>query len=114
MVILTKRKFMFRNADGECFISKGGMVIENAPDWIPSTRIYNLALADGDIVEVKGNTQKAETAAVDKATETKETETVEAAEETETVEAAEEPEAEEPETEEAKPKGRAGKKAKAE
>lgn len=105
MVILTKRKFMFRNADGECFISKGGMVIENAPDWIPSTRIYSLALADGDIVEVKGNTQKAETAAVDKATETKEAEAVEAAEE---------PEAEEPETEEAKPKGRAGKKAKAE
>lgn len=68
MVILTKRKFMFRNADGECFISKGGMVIEDAPDWIVSCRIYGLALADGDLVEVKGNTQKAETAAVAKAT----------------------------------------------
>ena len=71
MVILTKRKFMFRNADGECFISKGGMVIENAPDWIPSTRIYGLALADGDIVEVKGNSAEAETVAVAKATKTK-------------------------------------------
>ena len=68
MVILTKRKFMFRNADGECFISKGGMVIEDAPDWIVSCRIYGLALADGDLVEVKGNTQKAETVAVAKAT----------------------------------------------
>lgn len=71
MVILTKRKFMFRNADGECFISKGGMAIENAPDWIPSTRIYGLALADGDIVEVKGNSAEAETVAVAKATKTK-------------------------------------------
>jgi hypothetical protein len=70
MVILTKRKFMFRNADGEYFISKGGMVIEDAPDWIPSTRIYGLALADGDIVEVKGKDAAAETVAVAKATKT--------------------------------------------
>ncbi len=55
MVILTKTRFMFKSVAGDVFISKGGMVIEEAPDWIQSTRLYELAVSDGDLVEVKGN-----------------------------------------------------------
>lgn len=55
MVILTKRKFMFKSAIGETFITKGGMVIEDAPDWIQETRLFSLAVSDGDLVTVQGN-----------------------------------------------------------
>ena len=55
MVILTKKKFMFRNVVGDTFTTKGGMIIEDAPDWIQSTQLYEWAVGDGDLVEVKGN-----------------------------------------------------------
>lgn len=55
MVILTKRKFMFKSAIGDTFVSKGGMVIEEAPDWIQETRLFELAAGDGDLVTVQGN-----------------------------------------------------------
>ena len=71
MLILTKKKFMFRNADGDAFTTKGGMLIEEAPKWIAKQLLYMLAKDDGDIVEVKGNSEAAEAVAVAKATETK-------------------------------------------
>ncbi len=71
MLILTKKKFMFRNADGDAFTTKGGMLIEEAPEWIAKQLLYTLAKDDGDIVEVKGNSEAAEAVAVAKATETK-------------------------------------------
>lgn len=55
MLIISKRKFMFKNVIGGSFITKGGGILEEAPDWIRETFLYDLALSDGDIIEVKGN-----------------------------------------------------------
>lgn len=55
MLIISKRKFMFKNVIGDSFITKGGGILEEAPDWIRETILYDLALSDGDIIEVKGN-----------------------------------------------------------
>ena len=55
MLIISKRKFMFKNIIGGSFITKGGGILEEAPDWIRETLLYDLALSDGDIIEVKGN-----------------------------------------------------------
>lgn len=55
MLIISKRKFMFKNVIGSSFITKGGGILEEAPDWIRETLLYNLALSDGDIIEVKGS-----------------------------------------------------------
>ena len=55
MLIISKRKFMFKNVIGGSFITKGGGIMEEAPDWIRETLLYDLALSDGDIIEVKGN-----------------------------------------------------------
>lgn len=96
MLIISKRKFMFKNVIGGSFITKGGGILEEAPDWIRETFLYNLALSDGDIIEVKGSgSDKDAEAALAKAEETTIEET--------TVE--EEPEAESP----GKPAGKGGK-----
>lgn len=55
MLIISKRKFMFKNVIGGSFITKGGGILEEAQDWIRETILYDLALSDGDIIEVKGN-----------------------------------------------------------
>ena len=55
MLIISKRKFMFKNVIGGSFITKGGGILEEAPDWIRETILYDLALSEGDIIEVKGN-----------------------------------------------------------
>lgn len=55
MLIISKRKFMFKNVIGGSFITKGGGILEEAPDWIRENILYALALSDGDIIEVKGN-----------------------------------------------------------
>lgn len=55
MLIISKRKFMFKNVIGGSFITKGGGILEEAPDWIRETILYDLALSDGDIIKVKGN-----------------------------------------------------------
>ena len=55
MLIISKRKFMFKNVIGGSFITKGGGILEEAPDWIRENILYDLALSDGDIIEVKGN-----------------------------------------------------------
>lgn len=55
MLIISKRKFMFKNVIGGSFITKGSGILEEAPDWIRETFLYDLALSDGDIIEVKGS-----------------------------------------------------------
>lgn len=64
MIILTKKRFQFKSPDGDIFVSAGNMVIENAPNWVEKTTLYEWGLADGDIVEVKGKTSKDEDVAV--------------------------------------------------
>ena len=44
MLIISKRKFMFKNVIGGSFITKGGGILEEAPDWIRETILYDLAL----------------------------------------------------------------------
>lgn len=55
MLIISKRKFMFKNVIGGSFITKGGGILEEAPDWIRENLLYDLARSDGDIIEVKGS-----------------------------------------------------------
>lgn len=77
MIILTKKRFGFVKQDGterieaERFTSKGGMAIEDAPDWIETDPLYALAVESGELVVVNGKTPKAEAEAVAKATKTK-------------------------------------------
>lgn len=58
MVILTKKRFGFVKQDGteridaERFLTKGGMEIEDAPDWIATDPLYALAVESGDLVPV--------------------------------------------------------------
>lgn len=53
MVILSKKRFGFKGpSPGVFFTTQGGMAIETAPDWIKNTWLYDLAAADGDIVEL--------------------------------------------------------------
>ena len=73
MVILTKKRFGFVKQDGteridaERFLTKGGMEIEDSPDWIATDPLYALAVESGDLVPVNGKTPKAEAEAVAKA-----------------------------------------------
>lgn len=75
MVILTKKRLGFVKQDGnariesERFISKGGMAIEDAPEWIEKDPLFTLAVASGELVTVNGKTPKAEAEAVAKAKE---------------------------------------------
>ena len=55
MLIISQRKIMLKNLTGGSFIPQGGGILEEAPDWIRETILYDLALSDGDIIEVKGN-----------------------------------------------------------
>lgn len=69
MIILTKKRFCFEHPGDVTvnFISKGGMAIEDAPEWVANSALYPLALADGDLVVVNGSDNKAEAEAVAKA-----------------------------------------------
>ena len=67
MVILTKKKFNFK-LDGEEYTTKGGKELETAPAWISKTWLYELAVADGDIIIAEDTSEKAEAVAVAKAT----------------------------------------------
>lgn len=51
MQILSKKRYQFKNGY-DVFITQGGMVIENAPDWIAKDDLYNTAVANGNIVEI--------------------------------------------------------------
>ena len=64
MIILTKKRFGFVKQDGteridaERFLTKGGMEIEDAPNWIATDPLYALAVESGDLVPVSGKTPK--------------------------------------------------------
>ena len=42
MLIISKRKFMFKNVIGGSFITKGGGILEEAPDCIRDTLNHTL------------------------------------------------------------------------
>lgn len=66
MVILTKKKFQFKNKAGDTFTTSGGMLMEEAPDWITSCPLYDWAVEDGDIIVAQDSSDKAATVAVAK------------------------------------------------
>lgn len=82
MIILTKKRFCFEHPSDVTvtFTSKGGMAIEDAPDWITGSALYKLALADADVVAVNGAGAAAETEAVAKARTTRKRSTAKAEE----------------------------------
>lgn len=55
MLILSNKKFEFTSDQGQKFCTRGGKIIEEAPEWIKDTWLYGLAVSDGDLVEVKGS-----------------------------------------------------------
>lgn len=59
MVILSKKKFVLGAGDTR-FVTKGGMQLEDAPDWIVKDPLYKLALADGDIIVTKSEAAEPE------------------------------------------------------
>lgn len=75
MVILTKKKFQFKNKAGDTFTTSGGMLMEEAPDWVTSSPLYAWALADGDVIVAKGKTDKDAVLAVAEAEETEDVKT---------------------------------------
>ena len=52
MVILTKKRYEFTNGEDK-FVTKGGGLIEDAPDWLSRVPYYRAVVAVGDILEVK-------------------------------------------------------------
>lgn len=66
MIILTRKVFCFVKQDSVDreeairFTTKGGLEIEDAPEWIKNDPLYDWGLEDGDIVPVNGKTPKAE------------------------------------------------------
>ena len=75
MIILTRKVFCFVNQEpdqsreaAKKFVTKGGMNMEEAPDWIKNDPLFQWAKADGDIIIAESNTAKAEAEAVATAT----------------------------------------------
>lgn len=66
MLILSNKKFEFRSGQGQTFCTKGGKIIEEAPAWIKDSWLYDLAVADGDLIEVKGSSDADASVAVAK------------------------------------------------
>lgn len=78
MTILSYKRFAFKGpSPGIIFETKGGGVIEEAPEWIKDTWLYAMAVKDKAIIVVEGSAGSAVKAA-------------EAAEEEKTAKAAEE------------------------
>lgn len=77
MIIISKKRFGFVQQDGTeraaatKFVTKGGMAIEDAPDWIKKDPLFELAVEVGEIVEVKNKSAKAEAEAIAKAKKSK-------------------------------------------
>lgn len=74
MIILTKKVFCFVNKEpnvsrdnAQKFRTKGGMAIEEAPEWVKNDPLFQWAKADGDLVVVENNTPKTEAAATTEA-----------------------------------------------
>ena len=75
MIILTKKVFCFVNKEPNVsrdnarkFRTKGGMAVEEAPEWVQNDPLFQWAKADGDVIVVENNTAKAEAAAMAAAT----------------------------------------------
>lgn len=86
MTILSYKKFAFKGpSPGIIFETKGGGIIEEAPDWIKNTWLYDMAVKDKAIIVVEGSAGSA-AKAVEAAEEAKneEAKTAEAVEETKT------------------------------
>lgn len=66
MFILSKKRFQFRNANNDTFTTKGGMVMEEAPDWCADNAFFKAAEADGHIIVAAAPTEKAAVQAVAK------------------------------------------------
>lgn len=56
MIILSKKKYQFKNGD-ERVITQGGGIIETVPEWIVKDPLYKDAEAEGNIYEI-ANTEK--------------------------------------------------------
>lgn len=57
MQILTKKRFCFRNGE-EKVETAGGGAIETVPDWVAKTRLFDLAVSDGNIIELAVKSRK--------------------------------------------------------
>lgn len=58
MQILTKKRFCFRDGADGVVTTAGGGAIEVVPDWVAKTPLFNLAAADGDIMELSTKQRK--------------------------------------------------------
>ena len=100
MIILTKKVFCFVKQDSVVredavrFTTKGGMAIEDVPEWVKNDPLYGWGLEDGDIVEVNNASAKSESIAVAKAKKRRKAKTEDVAPEVETVSEAEDESAE--------------------
>lgn len=52
MIILTKKRYCFRNGDVKVETAGGG-AIETVPDWVAQTPLFKLASEGGNIYEMK-------------------------------------------------------------
>lgn len=52
MIILTKKRYCFRNGDVKVETAGGG-AIETVPDWVAETPLFKLASEGGNIYEMK-------------------------------------------------------------
>ncbi len=57
MIILTKRRYCFRNGN-EKIETIGGGAIETVPDWVAKTELFELAVAGGNIMEIADKSRK--------------------------------------------------------
>ena len=52
MVILAKKRYEFTNGEDK-FVTKGGGLIEDAPEWLSKIPYFRAVVQQGDILEVK-------------------------------------------------------------
>ena len=57
MIILTKRRYCFRNGN-EKIETIGGGAIETVPEWVAKTELFELAVAGGNIMEIADKSRK--------------------------------------------------------
>lgn len=57
MIILTKKRYCFRNGS-EKFETAGGDAIETVPDWVAETELFELAVEGGNILEISSKSRK--------------------------------------------------------
>jgi hypothetical protein len=57
MIILTKKRYCFRNGNDK-FETAGGDAIETVPDWVAETELFELAVEGGNILEISSKGRK--------------------------------------------------------